>query len=57
MAAHASAGRIAEARALYEEYKKFHPTARISNMREWATISDEAYNKYAAAFRLAGMPE
>ena len=57
IASYALKGRAAQARAAYEEYKKLHPTARVSNMREWPRTTDKVYDKYAAGFRLAGMPD
>jgi TolB-like protein/class 3 adenylate cyclase/Tfp pilus assembly protein PilF len=57
MASHALAGNITDAKAAYEEYHKFHPAARISNMRDWTRPTDEVFNKFSAGLRLAGMPE
>src|SRR5205085_4727056 len=35
MAANAALGRVDEARAAYETYRRIHPAARISNIRQW----------------------
>lgn len=58
MAANAALGRVDEARAAYETYRRIHPAARISNIRQWMpTTTDEVSAMYFTGFRLAGMPE
>lgn len=57
MAANAALGRVDEARAAYETYRRIHPAARISNMREWSPTNDEVSAMYITGFRIAGMPE
>jgi adenylate cyclase len=58
MAANAALGRLDEARAAYEMYRRIHPAARISNIGQWMpTTSDEVSAMYFTGFRTAGMPE
>jgi hypothetical protein len=39
-------------------YRKVHPDARLTKMREWwSYLSEEDVEKFLKGFRLAGMPE
>ena len=58
IAAHAMAGRIDAAKDACALYLRLHPTARISSIKDRMLCArTEDIEKYATAFRLAGLPD
>ncbi|MFO1161262.1 MAG: adenylate/guanylate cyclase domain-containing protein [Reyranellaceae bacterium] len=59
IAGYALAGRLVEAKAACAAYTAVYPNARISNIIDsaWAATTSEVLEKYARAFRLAGLRE
>jgi adenylate cyclase len=58
IAANALIGDVETARRLLGLYRKVHPDARLTKMREWwSYLSEENVEKFLKGFRLAGMPE